>query len=283
MLNRTDLGVLSVTGKDAGAFLHNQLTQGILTLDVGAATFAALCQPKGRVMALFLVLAEDDGFRLLCRAELADGLVTYLSRFIFRDQVSINRENDVRVVARTESGGGGFTPLPGLTYGLAEGAASGSEEAEDAFRARELEAGVAWLEETTTEQFLPQMLGHEAIGALSFRKGCFPGQEIIARTRYLGALKRHPWSGRVSERLPVEPMDDVVLSGEGQEARGVLVDQARHEDGSWQVLVVARRPAAIEVDAVAAGDQRLTANGAWLNAAVEQAREAAAGANPTEG
>ncbi len=266
---RNDLSVIAFTGRDADTFLHNQLTQDIRALTPGGASFAALCQPKGRVIALLLVIAVDDGYRVVCSRALAEGLVTHLRRFVFRDQVVIEPATEA-ILGPLEAGetapgdGACAEPVSGLRYRLEADAATADPSATAVARARELEAGVCWLEADTTEQFLPQMLGHEAIGALSFRKGCFPGQEVIARTRYLGKLKRHPWSGIVDDALPVDVLGECELVGE-QAASAVLVDQARGADGRWRVLLVARRPDAFEVDRIRSAGDEAPAAGRWLN------------------
>ncbi len=274
------LSVIAFTGKDAGSFLHNQLTADINALAPGAVTFAALCQPKGRVMALLLVIAGDSaeaGYRVVCHASLAEGLVSWLKRFVFREKVVIGIEQDLAVTS-----GASIQPLPGLSYSLVAAESLASETPDAFLHARELALGVAWLDTTTTEQFLPQMLGQEAIGALNFRKGCFPGQEIIARTRYLGTLKRHPWVGQASQRLPLEAMDELRLVGPASEdpgadleATGVLVDQAEDSEGNWRFLAVARRPEPFEVSQLVAGDLSFEVGGHWPNDGIPGRNQAA--------
>jgi folate-binding protein YgfZ len=269
---RNDLSVIAFSGRDADTFLHNQLTQDIRALEPGEATFASICQPKGRVIALLMVIARDDGFRVVCSRSLADRLVTHLRRFVFRDQVVIEPATEA-VAGPFEAGadaGDEFVmvdPLLALRYGLVSDTAEGDDPEAVA---RELEAGVAWLDEDTTEQFLPQMLGHEVIGALSFRKGCYPGQEIIARTRYLGKLKRHPWTGTVDEALPLEPLGECDLTGADASASAVLVKQARGADGRWRVMLVVRRPDAFEADRIGIEKNELPAAGRWPNDGLEE-------------
>lgn len=273
---RPELAAIAFKGKDAAAFLQNQLTQDVVSLSPGDATFAALCQPKGRVIALLLVGVAEDGLRVVCHRDLADDLVRHLQRFVFRDDVVIEPlpattvcADDGVVDVDADSGADVFEPLPGHRYVLVEGpVATGDAAAKpgpaETARAKELAAGIAWLDATTTEQFLPQMIGHETIGALSFAKGCFPGQEIIARTRYLGKLKRFPWTGKLDAPLPLEALDDAELGGGGQSAKAVLVDQARGGDGTVRALLVARRPEAFEVETITVGERTFAASGRWL-------------------
>lgn len=273
MITIQDLSVITFRGKDAGAFLHNQLTNDIKALAPGACTFAALCQPKGRVMALLLVQQVEGGFHVLCHRTLAAELVTYLLRFRFREQLEITVEEELAVVSldKQDSMNGALMPLPGIALTVVEGATAPPPDALAAenVMARHLALGVVWLDKTTTEQFLPQMLGQDAIGALNFRKGCFPGQEIIARTRYLGKLKRHPWTGRVQEELAAKPMEVVELGTGDQSASGVLVAKARAADGAQQVFIVARRSEAFSVDTLRWEDQSLPADGDWISPPAE--------------
>ena len=272
MSKRNDLAVLSFRGADAARFLHNQLTIDVESLDAGQASFAALCQPKGRVMALLCVGATDDGFLVLCHESLAEGLLSHLRRFVFRDKVTLERRDDLQVGSGNIEGAvvAEFEPLDGFSYALTERAETGAAaEAPPAIeRAWELEAGIAWLDSASAETFLPQMLGHEVLGALSFQKGCFPGQEVIARTRYLGKLKRHPWSGTVEERLPIPVLGELILSNGALEASGVLVDQAERDDGRWQLLVVARRTESFDVNSLTVAERTLPSTGRWLNDAL---------------
>ena len=284
MNRRDDLAAIAFTGKDAGAFLHNQLTEDVLALTPGTSTFAALCQPKGRVIALLMIGATEDGFRVLCRDALAEGLLTYLRRFVFRDQVSMETLPDNAVWSGSGDGPlptaddapSMFEPLPGFRYAVIDGADNEVDpdgRGAEAERARELGHGIVWLDPDTSEQFLPQMLGHEAIGALNFRKGCFPGQEVIARMRYLGKLKRHPWSGRLDRELDLAPLEEAKLLGGDLVASAVLVEQRQRADGAWQALFVARRPEAFEVNMVNIADGGLAARGRWLNAEAGKERD----------
>jgi len=273
MIRIQSLTVISFTGKDAGSFLHNQLTADIKTLAPGDCTFAALCQPKGRVMALLLVHCVEEGFQVVCRQALADRLVTYLLRFRFREKLEISVQDDLAVVAleKQDSTAAALAPIPGVGFAIvgSDAAPAPNPLAEEHIEAMHLALGVVWLDEATTEQFLPQMLGEDIIGALNFRKGCFPGQEVIARTRYLGKLKRHPWTGRVSSADLPAIMDKVVLGNSAESASGVLVARANAADGSQQVFIVARRTDTFEVSEIVADNSTLKASGEWLLAPSE--------------
>ena len=242
------LSVLEFKGNDASQFLQNQLSADIAAIPSGEAGFACCCNPSGRVLALMLVRPGAGSCLAICAGGLADLLTHWLGKFIFRADVSISRRQDLVVAgqANTENGECRFRTVTGMNYTTVDAdsphpAASGTGPQD--WKAMELQTGIAWLDPDTSGRFLPQMLGCESIGALSFSKGCYPGQEIIARTRYLGKLKRHPVRCRVDGALSLEQMDEITLAGAEGQAKAVVVDHARLDDGSTQIFAVARMDA----------------------------------------
>jgi folate-binding protein YgfZ len=278
------LATLRFSGRDAGRFLHNQLSADILALQEGHSSFACLCQPKGRVIALLLVWHRGDAFEVICPAVQQEALAQWLQRFVFRDDVRIEEGSEDVTGAFVQGadaaheaapGPASHTrPVPGFWYGTGAADSSAAADAE-AFRAVELEHGICWLDAATSEQFLPQMLGAGSIGALNFRKGCYPGQEIVARTYYLGKLKQRPlvltFSGNtaptVMDKLELaEAPGSATSSSEAMEA--IVVARALHRDGNWRALAVARPleqpPADFSGAQLRMGDQHWQADGHWL-------------------
>ena len=198
MIPLPNLSVLEFAGNDARQFLHNQLSSDVNTLPEGAAGFSCCCNPAGRVIALMLLVPHAGSVFAVCSTVLAPSLEAWLARFIFRSKVTISRREDLVVCGWSEEVGDlrpvVASTVTGLEYALVDrGALKDAGQAQHVhWKSRELEAGICWLDEASTTQFLPQMLDFESIGALSFKKGCFPGQEIIARARYLGKVKRQP-------------------------------------------------------------------------------------------
>lgn len=255
------LGVITVTGRDAGKFLQAQLSADIDRLQPGGAGFAGLCQPQGRAIALLLVVPGDAGYRLVCARSLVDVVLSRLRPYILRDDVRIDADESTPV-----SGCSGATPdapvlepVAGLHYRLV----AGEDGHGEAFRAEELLHGVAWLDPGSSGAFLPQMLGHEELGALSFRKGCFPGQEIIARTRYLGRLKQRAVVVRFNGG-PLPPDAKPILVAGEMRAEAVLVDQAATISGARVALLVARTTEPFPVETLLAQDVSRPAQGRWL-------------------
>lgn len=156
---------IHVSGEDALEFLQGQLTNDLGLLESRERLLAAWCNPKGRVICLLRVRRDPAGYRLTLPTELAEAVVSRLTMFRFRARV------DFAVTA-------------------ANGADLDSDADIDDWLAANLRSGVpeVWLEQT--EQFTPHMLNLDLLDAVSFDKGCYTGQEIVARTHYRGASRR---------------------------------------------------------------------------------------------
>ena len=222
------LSAARVSGPDAGAFLQAQLSADITGLQQGHATLACYCSPRGQVFGLLLVIREDDDYLVLGAASLLPGMVKRLQLYVLRARVQLAMVPELAVVGlgvsgSPGSGAGGFSPPGiGLTYGLREtGSSSTAPPAE--WKALELARGVAWLGPETAERFIPQMLGFDRIGAVSFTKGCYPGQEIVARAKHLGKVKRKPRFLRAASG-PIPAGSSVRLIAGGQSLDGTVVD-----------------------------------------------------------
>lgn len=258
------LSVLEFKGNDASQFLQNQLSADIQSIPEGAAGFACTCNPQGRVLGLMLVRPQPDGCLAICAAPLAEMLAAQLSRFVFRLDVSISLRPDGVLagpanprIALTR-----FSNETGMEYAvLAEGGVEPAPDHDTAqgWKAQELGAGIAWLAPETSGRYLPQMLGYESIGALSFRKGCYPGQEIIARTRYLGKLKRHPVHCRTQGPFEFHAGDTVTLTGTGGDAKAEIVDFADAGAGVTEALLVARMDESFSPGALLSEGRRIEA------------------------
>jgi folate-binding protein YgfZ len=191
------LAVARVSGADAGAFLQAQLSADVAALPDGGATFACYCSPRGQVYGLLLVCRLGDEFRLAADRALLPAMLKRLGLFVLRARVELELADGVAVQGcpadpRAQVSDGGFQPANlGLIYHLVT-RTPGMVEDSGHWKEQELLKHVVWLDPATSERFIPQMLGLDSIGAVSFSKGCYPGQEIIARARYLGKVKRQP-------------------------------------------------------------------------------------------
>jgi folate-binding protein YgfZ len=231
LLNR--YGLLAVTGADARAFLHAQLTQDIEKLAADRAAFAGWCTAQGRLLATMLVIPSPDGFLLQLARDIAPAVAKRLSMFILRSKVKITDESanlaqmgvwrkdwnrpdvtwDGEVVVVRVAEGRYLMAGPGLS--------GPCDKPEEAWVLDEIHAGRPFISAATQDKFVPQMVNLETLGGVDFQKGCYPGQEIVARAQYRGQVKRR------MVRLPAPAGAQLQP---GQEFNGgVVVDSAGGE------------------------------------------------------
>ena len=227
-LNR--YGLLSVTGPDARDFLHAQLTNDIANLPADRAVLAGWCTAKGRLLASFLVIPSPDGFLLQLARDIAPAVAKRLSMFILRSKVKVADESDAWVQY------GVWQEAPSVIWErdtvsvpvgnqrhlkIGKGLSLKSTRSEEAWTLEEIRAGRPLISAATQDKFVPQMLNLEKLGAVDFRKGCYPGQEIVARAQHLGEVKRRMTRVELPQGVELEP---------GQEFNGgVVVDSAAGE------------------------------------------------------
>jgi folate-binding protein YgfZ len=227
-------GVISVIGADAREFLHAQLTNDIENLPPDRAALAGWCSAKGRLLATFLVIPSPHGYFLQLARDLAAGVAKRLSMFVLRSKVRIADESDawaqfgvwdadappaVRWEDERVS-----VPVAERRYLRLEAAASVSTQCtgqEEHWYLEEIRAGRPLITAATQDQFVPQMVNLDTLGGVDFRKGCYPGQEIVARAQYRGQVKRR------MVRLPA-PEGAKLKPGEPYNG-GTVVDSAGGE------------------------------------------------------
>lgn len=224
VLAATGLAVLDISGPDAVAFLHGQLSHDVAELPDGASRLAAYCTPKGRILGLLRIWRNSAGVSALVDASVADAVAKRLAMFVLRAKARVSVRPDLRVAgligpdlaaALTRAG----LPAPAAPGRVcAHGAATvlalpGAhprvalvlpEDALDPTLAAlacpsgdaaqwlwaDIAAGLGQVTATTRELFLPHHLNLDLTDGLSFRKGCYPGQEIVARMHYRGRPTR---------------------------------------------------------------------------------------------
>jgi folate-binding protein YgfZ len=246
-----DLGVIRLEGPDAPGFLQGQLTADLRLLEPGQSSPAAWCTPQGRVIALLRLLRLEEGVLCVLPRELAADVAARLARFVMRAKVSVSDESDVLAVAGVSgwpaatpaaAAAASVLPLPGeraLVLAPADGIestlAGGQAAPASAWEAACVRLGEPEVHACTSESWVPQMLNLDLLGAVSFRKGCYPGQEIVARTQNLGRIKRRLFRYRVSGNGLPAPGDDLLL---GETKVGEVVRSARDEDAAELLAVV---------------------------------------------
>ncbi|MEJ2384811.1 MAG: hypothetical protein P8Y54_10485 [Xanthomonadales bacterium] len=232
------LSAARFSGDESGAFLQAQLTADILALEDGAATFACYCTPKGQVLGLLRVQRAGDGYLVAGHSGLLPGILQRLRMFVFRTRVEFGPAEDLAVCG-----------LPGPEYAFAPDG-DAENDADAAWKAGELRAGIAWLGPGSTEKFIPQMLGFDTLDAVSFSKGCYPGQEIVARARYLGSVKRKPLVVEAEGAIEPAPGDKLRLRRGAEWHDAVVVDSAPADSDRTVVFTVTRAVADEPADAI---------------------------------
>jgi folate-binding protein YgfZ len=235
----TDIGLIAVAGEDAALFLHNQLTNDVLHLGIAEARLAGYCSPKGRLLATMLMWKSADAVILQLPREIQPAVQKRLQMFVLRAKAKLADVTDNHVILgitgdaaaaalamwfdalpsapymKVESGSGTLIRVTDAarapryqwitTFDLAQQAWSKLTEVlqpvgPHAWRLSEIHAAIPRITQATQEQFVPQMVNFEAIGGVNFKKGCYPGQEIVARSQYLGKLKRRMMPASVASQ-----------------------------------------------------------------------------------
>ena len=243
------LSLLCVQGKDARAFLDAQLTRNVpADRSAGASPFG-YCSPKGRLLANGVVWCDDEAIWLILSRDLAAAIAKRLKMYVLRSKVTIDDASDSLPMAGVVGDGPGLAPwavdrvdgrtwirFPGVDRRfLRIGSSDGDAVASSTWRWLDIRAGLPWVSVATQDRFVPQMLNLEALDGVDFRKGCFPGQEIVARSQYLGKLKRRMALASLDGAVP-DPGTDVWAIGD-TEATGLVVNAERGVDGRVALLV----------------------------------------------
>ncbi|MBT5951382.1 MAG: folate-binding protein YgfZ [Betaproteobacteria bacterium] len=205
--------VVDVSGPDAEAFLDSQLTSDVKNIKIKSLTRSGYCNPKGRLIATPYVIRNADSFNLLLPNDLVDEFISRISRFILRAKVSINENDALAIVGVIAQAGAeisireldeldneileinsrqGFIlcPFDSLESFWVKTTQSYLPSKCEHWEVENIRNGIVNIGDATKEQFLPQMINLEKHKGVSFTKGCYPGQEIVARTKYLGSVKR---------------------------------------------------------------------------------------------
>lgn len=276
MADLSHYGVIEARGEDARKFLAGLFTGDVRPVSPEQGLFTAWCDAKGRAQASFWLLMRDDAFYLLLPREIVAPVLAGLKRYLLRVKATLADTSDSLSRLGLSGPGlssrlalllgappplavgeaknfGGYSLLavagkphprwlvlgePGALAGLWQGLKSTvSPVGREAWSLLDILAGIPLLVTETAGEFIPQMLNMEALGGLCFTKGCYPGQEVIARLHYRGQLKRQLYKAFLeSERIPPP---GARLHREGAaESVGTVVSAARHPEGPVALLSV---------------------------------------------
>lgn len=259
----SELSLISVTGEDAGTFLHAQLTADIRSLPVGQGTLAGWCDPKGRLLAIFRVFrSADNNFLLALPNKSVPDVMPRLRMFVLRAHVRIEEPNPrMRLLGAAGAEAGRLiseavsasvfsigVPSENIIHALVpdDGLASiqaalKSQQwlAEPEWNSIEIAAGLPQVVQATSGEFIPQMVNLDLVGGVSFNKGCYPGQEIVARLHFRGGLKSRMLR-MASTESGIQPGDPVFFPETfGDQVAGRVVTACAVKTGGSELLVVA--------------------------------------------
>jgi tRNA-modifying protein YgfZ len=283
----TQFGAIDVKGDDAASFLHTQLTNDVQHLDASTARLAGYCSPKGRLLASFLMWRTGDAVRLLVSHDVQATVQKRLSMFVLRAKAklvdatpeigAVGFAGDVRGALS-----GIFDALPDGVHVKVEGPHGalirvpdaahrprflwvGPKADIDAHLAKleqkltrgsaalwdwlDIHAGEPRITQPTSEQFVPQMVNFDVLGGVNFKKGCYPGQEIVARSQYRGTIKRRT---ALAHADSAAPGNEVFHSNDPGQPCGLVINVAPAPGGGVDCLVEIKL-AAIDNGAVHVG------------------------------
>ena len=280
--------VWEVKGADATAFLQGQFCNDLAAVSPTSAQITGYCTPKGRLLALPVIVGIDSGYRLIVPDDVAEAFLKRLRMFVMRSDVTITVLDDWAAIGITADSSGdiglaqqhlGTLPTGVFTAASAENSQlirwhddysgekprarylslapaaqqqqllTACEDAEQSiiqtWRLADISAGVPTITQGVVEAFVPQMLNLQLIDGLSFTKGCYPGQEIVARMQYLGKLKRHMCLFEMPLDLPESDIEQslqagVALTAGTDENAGIIVDAMPVTSSRALVLAVTK-------------------------------------------
>jgi hypothetical protein len=267
------LGLIRFEGAEAQSFLHNQLTCDVAALAPHQSAYGGYCTARGRLLATFLLWRSGEDFFMQLPSPLCEPIRTQLSKFILRAKVKATDASSEWTIlgvagadaTRLVQRAAGIAPqgvhgvshskdamvlrladdryeivaLRGVSTGLLDALAGGATKADpDYWSWLDIRAGIPVILPATREQFVPQMVNLDSIGGVSLTKGCFPGQEIVARMHYRGTLKQRMYLASIAGSHLAQPGDKLYSPDFGDQACGTVVNAARSPEGGCDLLAV---------------------------------------------
>ncbi len=298
LFDLSHLGLIAIRGADADQFLQGQLSNDIRELTEGHSHLSCHCNPKGRMIANFRLFRREGGIYLQLPGENLSPLLKRLGMFKLRAEVDLHDASDelmrmglagprapAMLTAATgtapqkendvlQHNGLTIIRLPGdstrfeilgsaqsLSQVWTDLAEQGAKPANgEQWSLLDIRAGLPTIYSSTSEVFVPQMTNMQLVDGVSFTKGCYTGQEVVARMQYLGKLKRRMYLARVEGSVSPQAGDELYAPGsESGQGAGRIVDACPSGDGGHELLAV------MEIAAAETGNVRLGENGPQLH------------------
>ena len=271
----TDWGVIRVAGADAATFLQGQLTQDVVQMSLSEARLAAFCNAKGRMQASFIVVKRSqDELLLLCSRDILAQTLKRLSMFVMRAKAVLTDASadfslfglvgdaikSIATTTREPYAAATFDAIsvvslyPGAGQAralwlapVATPAPTGDTLATGLWAWLEVQSGIAMITQPIFEAFVPQMLNYESIGGVNFKKGCYPGQEIVARSQFRGTLKRRTYLLH-ADATQASVGQEVFHVSDAEQPCGLVAAWALNPTGGLDALVSMQTSAAADAD-----------------------------------
>lgn len=269
----THLGVIRATGEDAVTFLQGQLTQDVALMGAGDARLAAFCNAKGRMQASFIVFKRDQDLLLVCSRDILPATLKRLSMFVLRAKAKLSdataefslyglagsaietiagspravwakADIDAANVVTLHPGAG--QPMALWCAPAASPAPAGPRITLAEWQWLSVQSGIAMITQPIFEAFVPQMLNYESVGGVNFKKGCYPGQEIVARSQFRGTLKRRAYVARTAGTAAVG--QEVFHVSDAGQPCGLVAAAAPSPSGGFDVIVSMQTSAAADAE-----------------------------------
>lgn len=217
-----DWALIHAHGPDSAAFLQGQLTQDVLTLAPDTARLAGYCSPKGRLLASAVIWRDGGGgFYLACSADVQEATLKRLKMFVLRAKCTLEADATplYGVLGAAPAGSLALDAGRALHRGPLPADAAATHAADWAWA--EVASGVPRIVAACADLFVPQMVNFELVGGVNFQKGCYPGQEVVARSQYRGTTKRR--LALVRSTVPLAPAAEVFAADDPDQPAGTVV------------------------------------------------------------
>ena len=287
LVDLSGLSCLAISGADSTSFLQGQLTNNVDDLSEDQGQLTSYCTPKGRMLAIMYLIRLHDSYLMILPEEIVDSVINRLSMFILRADVAITLTTDTSLVGAcglgthelasligqdvpdqdfrlTNSNNNICIKIPATTdrylyIGTALKLGDSKVYSGSYWTWLDIISGIPSLTTATQEAFVPQMANMEIIDGVSFNKGCYPGQEVVARLHYLGNANRRMFRIECEDDQTLAAGDDI-YTPESEQSIGKVVSAVSEQSGHHYGLAVVR------IDAVNKGKLSVHSNqGAALN------------------
>ncbi|TXT35344.1 MAG: glycine cleavage T protein (aminomethyl transferase) [Comamonadaceae bacterium] len=263
----THFGLIRAQGDDAAKFLHGQLTNDFSLLGLSEARLAGFCNAKGRLQASFIGFKRSPtDLLLLCSQDLLTTTLKRLNMFVMRAKLKLsdasadfsvyglagsaaeNATNKIASYAATTWSKADLDDQNIITLYPADGvprallitpaqtpAPEGEALSPELWAWGEVRSGIATVSQPIFEALVPQMLNYESVGGVNFKKGCYPGQEVVARSQFRGTLKRRAYLAHAD--LPLQAGQELFTAVDTSQPCGLVVQAAAAPTGGFDAIV----------------------------------------------